>query len=94
MKRWLVLTGSFVSAALLSAGLAAGQTQQKAAADCKKPLEKVEGQVTSVDAKSGKLTVRDQKTGQTHEFNASPETLKDMKPGDTVEARLREITKC
>jgi hypothetical protein len=93
MKRWLLLTGGFVSAALLSAGLAAGQTQQKAAADCKKPLEKVEGQVMTVDPGAGKVVVRD-KSGATHEFHASAETLKDMKPGDSIEARLREAPKC
>jgi hypothetical protein len=95
MKRWLLLSGGFVTAALLTAGLAFGQatTQPKAGADCKKPIDKVEGQVTSVDPNSGKVTVRDKK-GQTHEFQASAETLKDMKPGDSIEAKLREAPKC
>jgi Cu/Ag efflux protein CusF len=94
MKRWLLISGGFVTAALLSAGLAFGQTgaQPKAAgAQCsKKPLEKVEGQVTSVDQQSGKVTIKD-KNGATHEFQASADTLKEMKPGDTVEARLRAV---
>ena len=36
--------------------------------------------------------VRD-KSGATHEFQASAETIKEVKPGDTIEARLREV-KC
>ena len=97
MKRWLLLSGGFVTAALLTAGLAFGQTgaQPKAAgADCKKTApEKVEGQVVSVNPSAGTLTVRE-KGGMTHEFQASAETLKDMKPGDSIEARLREAPKC
>ena len=59
MKRWLLLSGGFVTAALLTAGLAFGQTgaQPKAPGECsKKPLEKVEGQVTSVDAERNTAT--------------------------------------
>jgi len=95
MKRWLLLSGGFVTAALLTAGLAFGQTgaQPKAATQCsKKPLEKVDGQVTNVDPTAGKIMVRD-KSGATHEFQASADTIKDVKPGDTIEARLREV-KC
>ena len=95
MKRWLLLSGGFVTAALLTAGLAFGQTgaQPKAPGECsKKPLEKVEGQVTSVDSTAGKIMVRD-KSGATHEFQASAETIKEVKPGGTIEARLREV-KC
>jgi hypothetical protein len=96
MKRWLLISGGFVTAALLTAGLAFGQTgaqPQAAGAACsKKPLEKVEGQVTSIDQQTGKVMIRD-KSGATHEFQASADTIKDMKPGDTVEARLREV-KC
>jgi hypothetical protein len=29
-----------------------------------------------------------------HEFQASKETLRDLKVGDHVEARLRELPKC
>ncbi|HET7342887.1 MAG TPA: hypothetical protein VFL90_15590 [Methylomirabilota bacterium] len=95
MTRWLLLSSGFVTAALLTAGLAFGQTatQPKASGhDCKKPLEKVEGQVTNVDQSSGMITVRD-KNGAMHQFQASADTLKDMKPGDTIEAKLREV-KC
>jgi hypothetical protein len=90
MNRWLLLSGSFVSAALLTAGLAFGQTQPKASADCvhKDAPRKVEGQVVDVAA-DGKMTVRDKK-GQTHSFQVSPEMAKEYKAGDHIEAKLSE----
>jgi hypothetical protein len=30
----------------------------------------------------------------THEFQANQATTKDMKPGDQIEAKLREAPKC
>jgi hypothetical protein len=93
MNRWLLLSGGFVSAALLTCGLAFGQTTAPKA-ECKKGApEKVEGQVVSVSPDAGKVTVRDNK-GQTHEFQASKETIQDMKPGDKIEAKLRDGQKC
>ena len=91
MNRWLTLSGGFMAIALLSAGLAFGQQPKP---DCKAGApEKVEGQVVRVDHKTNKVTVRD-KSGATHEFQANQETTKDMKPGDKIEARLREAPKC
>jgi hypothetical protein len=90
MNHWLTLTGGFV-AVVLSAGLAFGQQPKP---DCKASApQKVEGQVVRVDHTTNKVTVRD-KSGTTHEFQANQETTKDMKPGDTIEARLREAPKC
>ena len=91
MNRWLTLSGGFVAIALLSTGLAFGQQPKP---DCKAGApEKVEGQVVRVDPATNKVTVRD-KSGATHEFQANKETTKDMKPGDQIEARLREASKC
>lgn len=91
MNRWLTLSGGFVAIALLSAGLAFGQQPKP---DCKAGApEKVEGQVVRVDPGTNKVTIRD-KSGATHEFQADKETTKDMKPGDQIEARLREAPKC
>jgi Cu/Ag efflux protein CusF len=91
MNRWLTLSGGFVAIALLPAGLAFGQQPKP---DCKAGApEKVEGQVVRVDPGTNKVTIRD-KSGMTHEFQASKETTKDMKPGDQIEARLRESPKC
>ncbi len=91
MNRWLTLSSGFVAIALLSTGLAFGQQPKP---DCKAGApEKVEGQVVRVDPGTNKVTVRD-KSGTTHEFQANKETTKDMKPGDQIEARLREAPKC
>ena len=92
MKRWLMLSGVFTTTAFLATGLAFGQPK----ADCKdraQTPEKVEGQVTAVDQNNGRVTVRES-NGTTHEFQANKETVKDMKPGDKIEAKLREAPKC
>jgi ribosomal protein S1 len=77
----------------LWAGFAAGQSkpscdQMKAAAP-----QKVEGKVVRVDQAQGKVAVTEA-DGKMHEFQASKETLRDLKVGDHVEARLRELPKC
>jgi len=54
---------------------------------------KVDGQVVKVDLAQGKLTLREA-DGTVHEFQASKETLQDLKTGDRVEANLREAPKC
>ena len=90
MNRWLLLSGGFLSALLLSAGLAVGQTQPKASADCvhKSAPQKVEGQVVAV-APDGKMTVKD-KNGKTHDFQVSAEMAKEYKAGDQIEAKPSE----
>ena len=94
MNRFLTIFGALAATVALSAGLALAQSKP---ADCKagrmSAPEKVEGQVVSVDQNSGKVTIRE-KNGSTHEFQANKETLQDMKPGDQVEAKLREAPKC
>ena len=92
MKRWLVLSGVLTTTALLTTGLAFGQPK----ADCKtraQTPEKVEGQVVAVDQSGGRVRIREQNR-TTHEFQTNRETLKDMKPGDKIEAKLREAPKC
>jgi hypothetical protein len=80
-----------VGIVLIMVGLAFGQGKP---ADCKAPpKEKVEGQVVSVDTNAGKVTVKE-KDGTTHVLQGSKETLQDMKPGDQIEAKLREAPKC
>jgi Cu/Ag efflux protein CusF len=92
MNRWLSFTAAAVTTTtLLSAGLALGQ-QKPAECNTKAPA-KVEGQVLSVDQAAGKMTIRD-KSGATHEFQASKETLAEMKAGDTIEATLRKAPNC
>ncbi len=74
------------------AALAQGKPGCDAQGKMKTP-EKVEGQVVKVDQAQGKVTVREP-GGTVHEFQASAETLKDLKVGDRIEAKLREAPKC
>jgi hypothetical protein len=93
MKRWMISSSSVLAVALfVSATASAQQAQPKT--DCKASApQKVEGQVVNVDPNGGKVTVRE-KDGKTHEFQAAKETLQPMKPGDRLEATLREAPKC
>jgi hypothetical protein len=87
------VTMGIILAVPLWAGFAAGQSkpscdQMKAGAP-----QKVEGKVARVDQAQGKVVVTEA-DGKTHEFQASKETLQDLKVGDKIEARLRELPKC
>jgi Cu/Ag efflux protein CusF len=93
MKMWRALSASFVAASLLGSGVALGQqpTPEACAAHEKAKAvapQKVEGQVTKVDAASGKITIQ-AADGKVHEFQASKETVQSMKVGDRIEANLR-----
>jgi hypothetical protein len=55
--------------------------------------EKVAGQIVKVDVGLSKLTVRGA-DGTVHEFQAEVETLRDLAPGDRIEARLRPVPTC
>jgi hypothetical protein len=59
-----------------------------AARGATKAPQKIEGQVTSVDKKTGTMTVKGP-DGTTHEFKGSKDTVKDYKPGDQIELTLR-----
>jgi hypothetical protein len=85
----LTFTNGVVAITLRSVGQAFGQQPK---ADCRAP-EKVEGQVLRVDPKTDKVVIRDSQ-GTTHEFQSNKETTKDLKPGDRIEARLRQTPKC
>ena len=94
MKRWSTFTTAAVAIAVLATAPAfAQQPQPKATTDCKNTPTKVEGQVVRVDTSSGKVTIRGN-DGQTHEFQATKEMAQTMKPGDRLEATLREAPKC
>lgn len=93
MRRFTAVSASIMLAVPLCAGFAAAQSkpacdQMKASAP-----QKVEGKVVRVDQAGGKVAVTET-DGKTHEFQASKETLQDLKVGDHVEARLRELPKC
>ena len=96
MKRWKEVCAAVAALALFTGAAAIAQQPQQPAAspDCKgKVPAKVDGQVTGVDQSSGKVTIKD-KSGATHEFQATQEMAKTMKPGDKIEATLREAPKC
>jgi hypothetical protein len=50
--------------------------------------ETVAGEVTKIDLERSRVTIRSS-DGSVHEFEASAETLKDLKIGDYIEARRR-----
>ena len=64
-------------------------------ADCPKPgaPEVVAGQVVRVSMDENKVVLR-ANDGSMHEFNASKETIKDIKVGDKLEAKLRRPAGC
>jgi hypothetical protein len=80
-----------IAAALLWGGVAAAQTP----ADCPKPgaPATVAGEVIKVDMNESRITLR-ASDGTVHEFNASKDTLKDVKVGDRLEAKLRKPAGC
>jgi hypothetical protein len=87
MKRWMRMSAGLATGLLLWTGTAVAQ--QAPAGDKAKTPDKIEGQVVKIDESQGKVTIR-ASDGTTHEFQASPETLKDLKVGDRLEARLRK----
>ncbi len=50
--------------------------------------QQIEGKVVKIDTASNNITIKGS-DGTTHVFQASPETLKDYKEGDTIKAKLR-----
>ena len=53
----------------------------------------VAGEVTRIDTARGTVTVREA-DGTMHEFQASADTLRDVRVGGRVDAKLREAPKC
>jgi len=94
MRRWPRLAAGLAVVLMLWMGTALAQVKPACDAQGKmKTAEKVEGQVVKVDTGQGKVTVREA-DGTVHEFQASAETLKDLKVGDNIGAKLREAPKC
>jgi len=94
MRTWLQVTSGLAMGLVLWSGAALAQVKPGCDAQGKvKAAEKIEGQVVKVDTAQGKVTVREA-DGTVHEFQASAETLKDLKPGDQIGAKLREAPKC
>jgi len=60
----------------------------RAAIAAEQASEVIEGVVTKIDLERHRVTVRSSDL-ETHEFEASDETLKDLKVGDRIEAKRR-----
>lgn len=94
MRRWIAVPGAvFVVVVACSA---AGYAQAKPACDAKGRVmtpEKVEGVVVYIDHAQNRLSVREA-DNKVHDFQASKETLEDLKVGDRIEANLKEAPKC
>jgi hypothetical protein len=95
MCSWLRLSVGLVAIGLvLSTTTALGQARPACDPQARmKTPERVEGEVTKMDAAQGRVTVRES-NGTVHEFMASKETLQDLKVGGRVEAKLREAPNC
>jgi hypothetical protein len=78
---------------VLWSGAALAQTKPGCEAGKVATPQAVDGQVVKIDKGQGKVTVRGA-DGATHEFQASKETLKDLKVGDRIEAKLRSAPDC
>lgn len=94
MRVWPCAAAGLAVAVMLWAGPAVGQSKPGCDAQGKvKAPEKVEGQVVKMELAQSRVSVRES-GGMVHEFEASQETLRDLKVGDRIEAKLREAPKC
>jgi Cu/Ag efflux protein CusF len=92
MKTWTQRGGALIVPLLLWSGTALAQATSPPTTRPPNPAantpEMVSGQVVKIDRAQGKVTIREG-NGKIHEFQASADTLKDLKEGDRIEARLR-----
>ena len=94
MRLWRRFGLSVAAPMLLWSGIAFAQTEtgsppaQQAPRQQGQTPQMVEGQVIKIDHRLGRVTIRTA-DGTVHEFQASKETLQDLKEGDRIEARLR-----
>ena len=93
MNTWTQRGGALIVPLLLWSGTALAQatsppTTTRPPNPTANTPEVVSGQVVKIDRGQGKVTIREG-NGRIHEFQASADTLKDLKEGDRIEARLR-----
>jgi hypothetical protein len=88
MRTWTQRSGALIVPLLLWSGAALAQTTAPPKAPAPSTPEMVAGQVVKIDRGTGRVTIREG-NGRIHEFQASADTLKDLKEGDRIEARLR-----
>lgn len=78
-------------AGALGLGVSVAPAQVQAQSAEPQALEVIDGEVTKIDLERKRVTVRS-RDGGVHEFEASEETLKDLKVGDRIEAKRRPTT--
>jgi hypothetical protein len=93
-----VIAASVLAASILVSGVSfaadnQASGQMKVNCNVKSAPQMVDGQVLKVDLATNTITVKES-NGTTHEFQASKETLQDLKAGDRIEARLRPAQNC
>jgi len=94
MHRWTAVAAGLSVTIVLWSGYALGQAKPPCDPQGRVMTpQKVEGQVVKLDPGQNKITVRET-NGTTHEFQASAETIQDLKVGDRIDANLREAPKC
>lgn len=94
MHRWAAVAAGCSAVVMLWSASALGQAKPPCDAQGRVMTpQKVEGQVIKMDPARGTMTVREA-NGTVHEFQASKETLQDLKVGDRIDANLREAPKC
>ena len=94
MHRWATVVAGLTLTLVVGSGSASGQA--KPGCDPQGRVitpQKVQGQVVKMDPARSTVTVRDA-GGAVHEFQASKETLQELKVGDQINANLREAPKC
>ncbi len=89
------MAGAMVTLALvLGTGVATGRGKPVCDGIGKmRTPEDAEGQVVKMELAQRRFSVRES-DGVVHEFQASPETLRDLKVGDRIEVKLWEVSKC
>lgn len=92
MKTWTRLSVGLAAGLMLWSGVALGQEKSAGCAQKGAPAN-VDGRVVKIDADQGKVTIRGD-DGTTHVFEASKETLQDLKVGDPLKAKLRPLPGC
>jgi hypothetical protein len=103
MKTWVRATAVTTVALLAWSGAAIARDKgaKKSAAPCDQTQPsasvggaatpappQIAGQVTAIDQANGMVTIQGT-DGQAHQFRANADTLKDLKVGDQLEAKLR-----
>jgi hypothetical protein len=93
MEPYKAVAMGIMLAVPLWAGFAGAQGKPACDAARAGAPQKVEGKVVRIDQAAGKVAVTET-DGKTHEFQASKDTLQDLKVGDSIEARLRSVPNC